>query len=170
MLGVRHQIAQANIALPLEPIDSPLLAEFVELLDPVNELADAAAGFVWRLQDDEGNATSIRVLDDDRLIVNMSVWNSIDELADFVYRSAHVAVMRRRREWFERVRVYMVLWWVPTGHIPTVAEAEDRLTHLSQHGPSPYAFTFSQRFDPRGAHASCSVPFPRDRARDPRVG
>jgi hypothetical protein len=106
VLGVRHRIAQVNIALPLEPVDSALLAEFVELLDPVNELADAAAGFVWRLQDDEGNATSIRVLDDDRLIVNMSVWNSIDELADFVYRSAHVAVMRRRREWFERVRVY----------------------------------------------------------------
>ena len=167
---MRHRIAQVNIALPLEPVDSALLAEFVELLDPVNELADAAAGFVWRLQDDEGNATSIRVLDDDRLIVNMSVWNSIDELADFVYRSAHVAVMRRRREWFERVRVYMVLWWVASGHIPTVAEAEDRLTHLSEHGPSPYAFTFSKRFDPRGAHASGSVPFPRDRSRDPRVG
>ncbi len=145
---VSRQIAQVNIGQPLEPLDSPLLAEFVALLDPINELADASPGFVWRLQGDGGNATAIEVLDDDRLIVNMSVWNSIDELADFAYRSAHVAVMRRRREWFERLRVYMALWWVPSGHIPTVAEAEDRLEHLREHGPSAYAFTFSRRFDP----------------------
>jgi hypothetical protein len=156
VVGVKHQIAQVNIALPLEPIDSPLLAEFVSLLDPVNALADVSPGFVWRLQGDDGNATSVKVLDDDRLIVNMSVWNSIDELAGFVYRSAHVSVMRRRREWFERVRVYMVLWWVPAGHIPTVAEAEGRLKHLREHGPSPYAFTFNKRFDADNLEANHS--------------
>jgi Domain of unknown function (DUF3291) len=88
------------------------------LLDPVNALADHAPGFVWRLQSEEGNATSIPVLGDDRLIVNMSVWETIDHLADYVYRSDHVAVMRRRREWFERIKVFMALWWVPEGHRP----------------------------------------------------
>jgi hypothetical protein len=134
--------------LPKAPIKSPLLAQFVELLDPVNALADEAPGFVWRLQTEDGNATAIRAFDDDRLIVNMSVWESIDDLAAFVYRSAHVEVMRRRREWFDRMRLYMTLWWVPRGHIPSVAEAEERLAHLRRHGPTPFAFTFKTRFSP----------------------
>jgi hypothetical protein len=121
------------------------------LLDPVNAIADRAPGFVWRLQTEEGNATSIPVLGDDRLIVNMSVWESIDELVDFVYRSDHVAVIRRRREWFERIRLYFALWWVPAGHLPTVTEAEERLEHLRAHGPTAHAFTFRRRFPPPGA-------------------
>jgi hypothetical protein len=139
-------VAQVNIALPKAPLESELLAEFVEMLEPINALADSTPGFVWRLQDDAGDATGIRGFGDDRLIVNMSVWESIDALADFVYRSDHVAVMRRRREWFERVRMYMALWWVPAGHVPTVGEAEERLEHLREHGPTPQAFTFKQRF------------------------
>ncbi len=121
------------------------------LLDPVNAIADRAPGFVWRLQTEDGNATSIPVLGDARLIVNMSVWASIDELAAFVYRSGHVAVMRRRREWFERIKVFMALWWVPAGHLPTVAEAEERLSHLRSHGPTAHAFTFRRRFPAPGA-------------------
>ena len=121
------------------------------LLDPVNAVADQAPGFVWRLQTEEGNATAIPVLGDDRLIVNMSVWESIDQLADFVYRSGHVSVMRRRREWFERIQVFMALWWVPAGHLPTVAEAEERLKHLRSHGPTAHAFTFRRRFAAPGA-------------------
>lgn len=132
-------------------MDTPALAEFMAQLDPVNAIADEASGFVWRLQTEEGNATSIPVLGDDRLIVNMSVWASIDQLADFVYRSGHVAVMRRRREWFERVKVFMALWWVPAGHLPTVAEAEERLQHLRAHGPTAHAFTFRHRFPAPGA-------------------
>lgn len=134
-------------------MDTPALAEFMAQLDPVNAIADAAPGFVWRLQTEDGNATSIPVLGDERLIVNMSVWASIDRLADFVYRSGHVAVMRRRREWFERLKVFMALWWVPAGHLPTVAEAEERLTHLRSHGPTAHAFTFRQRFPAPGAPA-----------------
>jgi hypothetical protein len=118
----------------------------VALLDPINAVADEAPGFVWRLQTEDGNATAIRAFGDDRLIVNMSVWESIDHLADFVYRSAHVEVMRRRREWFERIRLFMTLWWVPAGHLPKVAEAEERLEHLRAHGPTPFAFTFKSRF------------------------
>jgi hypothetical protein len=123
-----------------------LLSEFVALLEPINALADESPGFVWRLQTEDGNATAISGFDDERLIVNMSVWESIEQLADFVYRGDHVAVMRRRREWFERIRLYMTLWWVPEGHVPTVAEAELRLAHLRIHGPTRFAFTFKQRF------------------------
>lgn len=139
-------IAQVNIGLPVAPVDTPALAEFMAMLDPVNAIADEAPGFVWRLQTEDGNATSIPVLGDDRLIVNMSVWASIDQLAEFVYRSGHVGVMRRRREWFERINVFMALWWVPAGHLPSVAEAEERLEHLRAHGPTAYAFTFRRRF------------------------
>jgi hypothetical protein len=144
-------IAQLNIARATAPLDSPLLAEFMAALDPVNALADSAPGFVWRLQTEDGNATSVRAFDDDRIIVNMSVWESIDALASFVYRSDHIAVMRRRREWFERVVVHMVLWWVPPGHEPSVAEAQERLEHLDLHGPTAYAFTFKWRYLPDDA-------------------
>jgi hypothetical protein len=144
-------IAQVNIGLPVAPIETPALAEFMAMLDPVNAIADHAPGFVWRLQTEDGNATSIPVLGDDRLIVNMSVWASIDQLAEFVYRSGHVGVMRRRREWFERIKVFMALWWVPAGKLPTVSEAEERLGHLRAHGPTAHAFTFRQRFPPPDA-------------------
>jgi Domain of unknown function (DUF3291) len=139
-------IAQLNIALPKAPIESPLLAEFVALLDPVNALADRSPGFVWRLQTEEGDATGIRAFDDDRLIVNMSVWESIDALTAFVYDGGHLEVMRRRRQWMQHLRQHLVLWWVAPGHLPTVAEAEDRLEHLRLMGPTPYAFTFKHRF------------------------
>ena len=140
------QIAELNIALAKAPVDSPLLAEFAAALEPVNALADAAPGFVWRLQSEEGDATSIRAYEDDLIIVNMSVWESVEDLVQFVYRSPHVSVMRRRREWFDRVEVHMVLWWVPVGHLPEVSEAVERLDYLREHGPTPYAFTFKRRF------------------------
>ena len=146
------QLAQVNIALPREPIDAPLLADFVAQLAPVNASADAAPGFVWRLQTEEGDATGIRAFGDDRLIVNMSVWESLDALRGFVYRDAsHLAVLRRRREWFERLESLLVLWWVPSGHRPTVAEAEERMARLRAVGPSPEAFTFRRHFPPPDA-------------------
>jgi hypothetical protein len=147
MTGSALHIAELNIGRALAPVDSPLLDDFNAALDPVNALADRAPGFVWRLQTDEGNATAIRPFEDDRMIVNMSVWESIDALASFVYRSDHVAVMRRRREWFERIQVFMVLWWIPAGHTPSVDEAIARLEHLREYGPTPHAFTFKRRFD-----------------------
>lgn len=146
-------VAQLNIGRIRGPIDSPIMAEFVALLDPVNAVADASPGFVWRLQTEEGNATAVRPYEDESIAVNMSVWESIEDLAAFVYRSGHVDVMRRRREWFERMRVYMVLWWVPAGHLPTVEEAQERLEHLRAHGPTPHAFTFKARFPSPGAEA-----------------
>jgi hypothetical protein len=142
-------IAQINIGTAVGPVDGPLLADFHALLDPVNALADAAPGFVWRLQTEAGNATALRPYDDDRIIVNMSVWESIDALRAFVYGGIHVGVMRRRREWFERFPTsYLALWWVPAGVVPTVEDAKPRLRSLDAHGPTPYAFTFRQTFAP----------------------
>jgi hypothetical protein len=144
-------IAQVNVGRLRAPVEAPETAEFVAALDPVNALADAAQGFVWRLQTEDGNATAIKLDNDPLYIVNMSVWVSIDALADFVYRSAHTPVMRRRREWFERAsEAYLALWWVPAGHIPTVDEAMDRLQLLRQQGPTPNAFTFLAPFGPPG--------------------
>jgi len=138
-------IAQINVSRPVEPLDSARLADFVAALDPVNALADTAPGFVWRLRTEDGNATAIRVLDDDELIVNMSVWESIDDLGAFVFRSGHTGVMRRRREWFVPMRESTTaLWWVPAGTVPTVADGELRLRHLRAYGPTSTAFTFRE--------------------------
>jgi len=141
-------LAQVNVARALAPTDSPLLADFMAALDPVNALADGAPGFVWRLATEDGNATAIRPFDDERILVNMSVWETVEDLAAFVYRSGHLDVMRRRREWFARIEHHMALWWVPAGHVPSLTEAKERLAHLRRHGPTPHAFTFKARFAP----------------------
>ncbi|RZQ63553.1 DUF3291 domain-containing protein [Amycolatopsis suaedae] len=152
------EIAQVNIALPTVPLTQPELKWFVDALEPVNAVADAAPGFRWRLQTEDGDATAVRAFGDDRIIVNMSTWASIEALADFAYRNPeHLAVLRRKREGFERLgRPHMVLWWVPAGHRPTVAEAEQRLDHLREHGPTPWAFTFRQPFPAPGAEVQAS--------------
>jgi Domain of unknown function (DUF3291) len=114
-------------------------------------LADGSPGFVWRLQTDAGDATALRIWDDDRMIVNMSVWESIEALRAFVYRSDHVHVMRRRREWFDRMtQALMVMWWIPAGTVPTVAQATTRLAKLEEVGPTSDAFTFQAWFAPPG--------------------
>jgi hypothetical protein len=144
-----NRLAQINVARLREPIDSELLADFVAALDPVNALADGSPGFVWRLQTEDGDATSIRVFDDDMVIVNMSVWASLEDLKAFVYRGDHAQVMRNRKKWFHQMReTYVALWWIPEGHIPTVEEAVQRLEHLRANGPSAWAFTFKSHFPP----------------------
>jgi Domain of unknown function (DUF3291) len=147
-------LAQVNVARLREPLTSPLLADFVSELEPVNALADASPGFVWRLQTEDGDATSILAFEDDRILVNMSVWTSIETLSDFVYRSRHAAVMRRRRGWFEQMtEAYVVLWWIPAGHVPTVEEAKARLALLEANGSGRDAFTFREPFAPPGSGA-----------------
>ena len=143
-----HQLAQLNVARLLAPIDAPETADFVASLEPVNAQADAAPGFVWRLQTESGDATAVRASDDPLLIVNLTVWESVEALEAFAYREAsHLAVLRRRREWFERpIEASTALWWVTAGHIPTLDEALDRLAVLRARGPSPQAFTFRERF------------------------
>lgn len=140
-------LAQYNIARLLAPLDSPQLSDFVANLDRINRVGDRSPGFVWRHQTEEGNSTSIRVRDDPWIIINFSVWEDADSLFQYTYRSDHAEVLRRRKEWFEpHEGHYLVLWWVPQGHEPTVEEAEERLVHLEAHGPSAHAFTLKQRF------------------------
>ena len=142
-----YHVAQCNIGRVLASLDSPQLAEFVTALEPVNRMADEAPGFVWRLQTEAGDATAIRAFEDDMLLLNMSVWESIEALAEFTYRTPHRDVLRRRRRWFERLaEAYMVLWWIPADTLPTVADAKGRLEKLRRDGPSPEAFTFQSPF------------------------
>ncbi|NUW32085.1 DUF3291 domain-containing protein [Nonomuraea sp. SMC257] len=142
-------LAQLNVAHLRAPIDGPELATFVELLEPINTIADAAPGFVWRLKESDEDPTATVIHDyGDHLLVNFSVWESIDAVWTFTYRSAHLGVLRRRREWFLRIaEPYTVMWWVPEGHIPTLAEAMRRLEHLRAHGPGPEAFTFQEPYE-----------------------
>ena len=143
-------LAQVNIGRLRAPVTDPLIADFVAGLDHINAHADRAPGFVWRLQTEDGNATAIRPVEEDELLaINMSVWESVEALADFVYRSAHAPFMRRRREWIERFTgSYLALRRIPAGTIPTVMDALERIARLDRDGPGPAAFTFKYRFAP----------------------
>ncbi len=143
-----YQLAQLNIAQMRNSLEDPAMAEFVDNLDRINGLAEASPGFVWRLQDEEGNATSVRPFGDD-LLVNLSVWEDLDSLKAFVFKSAHSGFLKRRAEWFDRMETaYVVLWWVPAGHRPTEAEAGEKLELLRRQGPGPEAFSFREAFEP----------------------
>jgi heme-degrading monooxygenase HmoA len=149
MMTKRFHLAQVNIARMKAPLESPLLAGFVARLDEINALADGSPGFVWRLQTGEGNATYLRPYEDDRILFNMSVWESVEALKAYVYGSAHRELLRQRHEWFEKFdSVYAALWWVPEGHRPSIDEAKKRLAHLAANGPSSFAFTFKETFPP----------------------
>ena len=142
-------IAQLNVATAKYDLDQPEIADFVNQLDEINELAEESPGFVWRLKDESGNATDVQTTDDPRFIVNMSVWTSVEDLFQFVYKTAHQGVMQRRREWFHRPDgAFQVLWWVEAGHEPDVKEALERLEHFNTHGPSARAFGFKSVFPP----------------------
>ena len=144
-----YHLAQLNIGKMVASPDDPKVQGFMDRLDEINAIADETPGFVWRLQTEDGNATSIQAFDDPLLLVNMSVWESVDALYEFTYRTTHTDVMRQRLQWFEKHEgPYQVMWWVPAGHIPTVEEAKKRLEMLIEQGPTTEAFTFRQRFDP----------------------
>ena len=144
-------LAQLNVGRLRAPMDDPQIDDFRDNLDRINELAEASPGYVWRLQDESGNATGIKPYGDELEIVNLTVWTSVEALADFTYRTGHVELLRRRREFFEAASVpILCLWWVPEGTIPSVEDAIARLDHLRAHGPTPTAFTFRQRFAPDG--------------------
>lgn len=141
------ELAQYNIAKIKYPIDDPRMSGFVAQVLYVNALADEAPGFVWRHETDEGNTLWLRPYDDDRVLITFSVWKTAQDCLDFVYKGVHAQALREREQWFDHLEdPYIVLWWVPTGTIPTVEEAKDRLEYLQTHGPSPHAFTFKRRF------------------------
>jgi hypothetical protein len=145
-----YHIAQVNIGRVRAPIDDPLMAGFVARLDEINALADHSPGFVWRMQTSAGNATYFRPFpEDDSILMNMSVWESIETLRHYVYKTVHAEVLRQRHEWFEKFEgTYTALWWIPAGHIPGIDEARKRIAHLGQHGPTQFAFTFKTTFEP----------------------
>jgi Domain of unknown function (DUF3291) len=145
-----YHIAQVNIGRVKAPVDHPIMAGFMNRLDEINALADGSPGFVWRLQTTEGNATYFRPYpEDDRILLNMSVWATIEDLKHYVYRTAHAELLRHRHEWFELFAgTYIALWWVPAGHIPGIDEAKKRIAHLDAHGPTEFAFHFKAVFPP----------------------
>ena len=148
-------IAQLNVATARFAMTDPRMRGFTDKLDAINALAEASPGFVWRLQGESGNATDVRVDDDPLLIVNLSVWRSVEDLFNFAYRSAHTEVMSLRRHWFERPSErYQVLWWVPAGHAPDAEEALARLRLLRAVGPTSDAFDFKSRHPHPGAPGS----------------
>jgi hypothetical protein len=154
----RYRIAQINVSRMKAPIDHPVMSSFVSQLGEINAVADASPGFVWRLAAENGNATYIRASDDPLLIVNMSVWESIDSLKAYAYRSAHAGVMRDRSRWFERLDLAsLALWWIPAGHLPSLEEGMDRLAHLRARGESMLAFSFKRPWPPPELQASGGV-------------
>ena len=155
---MHYHLAQCNIVKLRAPLDSPVVAGFVAALDPVNAIADAAPGFVWRLKTEDGDATAIRAFDDDLILVNMSVWESIDALVAYTYDSGHREVLRHRRDWSEGIdRSHLVLWWVPVGTVPEVGDAVARLAQLDRDGPTLEAFTLRHRFDPPAPSAEAAT-------------
>ncbi|MCF6452242.1 DUF3291 domain-containing protein [Vibrio sp. MMG022] len=141
------KLAQLNIALAKYPLDAPEIKDFVDNLDLVNGIAEQSEGFVWRLKDESGDATNIKLFDDPNMIINMSVWDNVDTLKNFMFRTHHRDFMRRKGEWFHRlVEDTYVLWWIEDNHTPTAEEALARLQSLRENGDTPYAFTFKANF------------------------
>lgn len=144
---MKYQLAQINIAHAVAEMDSEEMSGFVARLDEINGLADQAPGFVWRLQSEEGDATAIREFDDPLILVNMSVWQNVESLKDFVYKSLHVELIRDRDAWFSKMAsAHQALWWVPEGHQPSIEEGKTKLELLDQQGPNPQVFTFAKAF------------------------
>ncbi|NJO74967.1 MAG: DUF3291 domain-containing protein [Leptolyngbyaceae cyanobacterium RM1_406_9] len=154
----QQYLAQINIALMKAPLDNPIMAEFAEALDQVNAIADQSPGFIWRLKAESGNATQIRAYSNPQILVNLSVWQSVDQLKTYVYKSLHSEFFVRRRQWFEKYQgEHFAMWWIPVGHLPTVEEGKAKLEHLSLHGDSPKAFTFARPFPPEAASPELAV-------------
>jgi hypothetical protein len=147
-MSAKFQLAEVNVGRLKAPIDHPMIKDFADNLDRINTLAESSPGFVWRLKGDGNNATDLAIDGDPLFIPNLSVWEDIPSLGAFVYRSGHIEIMRRRKEWFEHMDTYMALWWVPAGHEPTVEEALEKLALIAAHGPTPSAFTFKTPFAP----------------------
>ena len=146
-MKLQYYLAQVNIGKILAPMDSPQMSEFKNNLDRINALAEASEGFIWRLKEENNNATSIKVFEDDFMLINMSVWKDIDALYKYVYESVHMEYLKNRKAWFERLtEKYMALWWIPEGHIPTALEAIERINHIRQYGETAFAFGFKKRF------------------------
>lgn len=145
----KYYLAQINIALMKAPLDNPIMAEFADALDKINKVAETSPGFVWRLKTTSGNATNIRAYSDPKMLINISVWRSVQQLKVYVYQSLHRDFFVRRRKWFEKYQgEHFAMWWIPAEHLPTVKEGKAKLEYLSIHGDSPQSFTFAEPYPP----------------------
>lgn len=144
-----HQLAQINVARMIGVnIDDPIMKEFVDNLDRVNELAESSSGFVWRLKDESNNASSFNPYNDEQIIINISVWEDVESLEQFTYKTFHTDFLKRRKEWFMKYgQAHFALWWIEKGQFPTIDQAVERLEYLQKNGPSEYAFSFKQRYN-----------------------
>lgn len=141
-----YYLAEVNIAKRLAPMDDPIMKDFVDNVDGINALADAAEGFVWRMQDENKDEAAL-IFQDDTLLINMSVWTDLDALFDYTYKSGHIEVFKRKKEWFSKMKmVHMAFWYVPVAYVPTLNDAKVRLDYLNTHGDTPYAFSFRKKF------------------------
>ena len=143
----KYYLAQINIALMKAPLNDPIMAEFADALEKINEVAEVSPGFVWRLKTQSGNATDIRAYCDSKMLINISVWRSVEQLKEYVYESLHRDFFVRRRKWFEKYQgEHFAMWWIPLEHLPTIEEGKAKLEYLSIHGDSPKSFTFAQPY------------------------
>jgi hypothetical protein len=150
-----HHLAQVNIARAKAPLDSPIMQGFVDQLDHINRLAEASHGFVWRLQTEEGDATALKVFDDELIIVNVSVWDSFESLKNYVYTGNHLSVLKDKKHWFEQASApTLALWWIAAGHLPTIEEAKRALATLTTQGSCAEAFTFAKPFPAPEEHTA----------------
>ena len=144
-----YHLAQINIGRIRGLPDSEIMKPFMDALDEINAIADESPGFVWRLQTESGNAMGVRAFDDPYLAINISVWEDVDSLFEYTYKSLLTGFLKRRKEWFEPYgQAHACMWWIPAGHTPTTAEAKERLDHFNEHGATDYAFSFTKRFPP----------------------
>ncbi|NGN97540.1 DUF3291 domain-containing protein [Grimontia sp. S25] len=148
-------LAELNISIAKANIDDPLLKDFVDNIPSVNSTAESSRGYVWRFKDSYSKVLSYRLFGNPNTLINLSVWESADALKQFMFKTHHVGIMKRRNEWFEKPNSHnFVMWWIPEGHIPSLEEAKERLEHLREHGESEYAFTFRQFFEPSDSGAT----------------
>ncbi|TGV01149.1 DUF3291 domain-containing protein [Flavivirga rizhaonensis] len=139
-------LAQVNVAKRLAPMDDPIMQDFVNNLDRINALADESEGFVWRLKDEDKDLGA-QIFQDDKLLINMSVWENLEALFNYTYKSGHIEVFKRKKEWFGKMKMmHMAFWYVPKGYEPTFQDAKNRLDYLNKHGDTPYAFSFKSKF------------------------
>ncbi len=144
---MKYNLAQINIAKARAEMNDPIMQGFVARLDEINRIADNAEGFVWRLQSEAGDSTAIRVFEDNLILVNISLWESLEALKNYVYKTKHVELVRDRQAWFTSYAgANQAIWWLPVGHIPRIEEAKEKLDYLEKHGPSPKAFVFGKNF------------------------
>lgn len=146
-----YHLAQVNIAKRLAPMDDPIMQDFINNVEHINAIADKAEGFIWRMQD-EDKELAVEIFQDDALLINISVWKNLESLFDYTYKSGHIEVFKRKKEWFSKMKmVHMAFWYVPEGYEPTFQDAKNRLDYLNKYGDTPYAFTFKSKFSPKDA-------------------